>query len=68
MTHARFAIQPDLGARLREERRAIKLSQRALAGLIGVTNLTILAYERGTSPITAPTLHKLADAGVDVYY
>ena len=38
----------DLGAIVRQKRRQEKLSQKALADLVGVSHVTVLALEKGT--------------------
>lgn len=63
-----FPIRPGIGARLKEERKALSLSQEALGQKIGVAKLTVFSYEKELSPLDVRMLAKLSAAGVDVYY
>jgi transcriptional regulator with XRE-family HTH domain len=58
-----------VGARVRERRVVLGLTQQRLAGLIGVTCQQVYKYERGGSRIAAARLYQIARAlGVDVGY
>lgn len=59
-------IARGVGKRLKAERNRLGLSQEELAARIGVTKITVFAYEHETSPMTVPTLVKLAEAGVSL--
>lgn len=63
-TSARSATVDDLrlGARVRELRKSIGMSQCGLAALIGVTNAQLHRYERGASRIPASRLINIAAA------
>jgi transcriptional regulator with XRE-family HTH domain len=59
-------IAKGIGKRLRAERKRLALTQEQLATRIGVTTVTIFAYEHETSPMTVPTLIKLAEVGINL--
>lgn len=59
-------IARGVGKRLKAERNRLGLSQEELANRIGVTKLTVFAYEHETSPLTVPTLVKLAESGISL--
>lgn len=54
------------GARLKEERFRLGLSQRELATIGGVTRTSQMLYEKGTRPPTAEYLMRIMEAGVDM--
>lgn len=56
------------GARLREERERLGLTQQALGEAAGVTNITQSNYEAGRRSPAADYLAAAAAAGVDVLY
>lgn len=49
-----------IGARIRQRRTALKLSQEKLAELIGVTFQQIQKYEKGVNRVSAATLYRIA--------
>lgn len=49
-----------VGARIRERRQTLKISQEVLGNLLGVTFQQIQKYERGTNRVGAGRLWKLA--------
>ena len=54
LTQARQVLRElnlEPGKRLREQRRALRLSQEALAHKLGVTSTTVARWERGESPV-----------------
>ena len=51
-----------VGARIRERRRAVGLSQRQVADQIGVGDQDITKYERGVHRISAGRLYEIARA------
>src|SRR5689334_7344824 len=58
-----------IGARLRERRVALGLTQQQLAELVGITYQQAHKYETGANRISSGRLHALAGAlGVDVGY
>lgn len=58
-----------LSKRLKETRKANKLTQEELGSKIGVTKVSICCYENGTRTPTLDTLVDLANAlGVDITY
>jgi transcriptional regulator with XRE-family HTH domain len=56
------ALDIAIGARVRERRRAIRMSQSALAKQLGVTFQQVQKYERGTNRISGSTLVRIAAA------
>lgn len=58
----------EIGARLAEERRRLKLSQSAMAECGGIVKVTQLNYEMGRRAPDAAYLALVAGAGVDVLY
>ena len=63
------AVDQHVGARMRERRIMLGLSQQQLAELIGVTYQQANKYERGINRISAGRLSRIATAlGVDVEY
>jgi transcriptional regulator with XRE-family HTH domain len=56
------AIDIAVGARVRERRRAIRMSQLALAKQLGVTFQQVQKYERGANRISGSTLVRTAAA------
>lgn len=58
----------DIGARLKEERERLNVSQAALAEIGGKKKLAQLKYEQGESSPTAAYLERIAAIGVDVLY
>lgn len=61
-------IYTDIGARLREERERLGLSQPAMGEIGGVKKLTQLNYEKGDRTPDASYLSNLAKFGLDVQY
>ena len=60
-----------IGARIRERRMMLGLTQQELAGVIGVTFQQMHKYEKATNRISAGRLHTLAQAlevTVDYFY
>ena len=57
-----------IGARLKEERERLKLTQVELAALAGVTNVTQSRYEAGATAPNASYLAQFAFAGADILY
>jgi len=53
-------VDEHVGARLRQLRKGIKLSQSALAERLGLTFQQVQKYERGTNRISASKLHEAA--------
>jgi transcriptional regulator with XRE-family HTH domain len=62
-------IDRHIGARLRERRIALGLTQQQLAELLGIAYQQVHKYEKGTNRIAAGRLYTIAQAiGVDVGY
>lgn len=57
-----------VGARLKEERQRLGLSQQRMAGVAGVSKNTAINWEKGDTSPTASALLALADAGADAVY
>lgn len=57
-----------IGARLREERERLGLSQPAFAALVGTTKQTLFSWEKGKTAPDGFQLAALVNAGVDVMY
>lgn len=57
-----------IGARFREERKRLDLSQEALATQIFTSGRTVKNYESGESSPKASELARIADLGGDVLY
>lgn len=57
-----------IGARLKEERERLKLSQTAFGDIGEVGKTTVIAWERGTAFPNAAFLEAAATFGVDVAY
>jgi transcriptional regulator with XRE-family HTH domain len=55
-----MAIHAHIGARIRAGRRALGMSQTALADTIGITFQQLQKYERGVNRISAVRLQRLA--------
>src|SRR3954451_2751025 len=65
------AADKHVGRRIREWRSMLGVSQRALAGQIGVTNQQLHMYEQGTYRISAASLYRVARSlgvGVDCFF
>ena len=63
------AVERHVGARIRERRVMLGLSQHDIAGLLGVSVQHANSYERGANRVTAGRLHQVAEAlGVGVGY
>ena len=58
----------EIGARLREERDRLGLSQLAMAEVCGVTMRSLRNYEKGDRQPDASCLAAMATAGADVLY
>lgn len=56
------------GARLREERERLKLSQAQLADKIGISRVTLGRYESGKREVGADVFDKLGQLGMQVEY
>jgi len=63
-----LTIPDGFGARLREERERLGLSQTALAEIGGVKRLTQSQYEKETSSPSVRYLNAIASADIDVEY
>lgn len=62
-------VDKHVGARMRERRIMLGLTQQQMAELIGVTYHQTLKYEKGINRIAASRLYHIAQAlGVDVGY
>lgn len=61
-------MQSCIGARLREERERLGLSQRSMGEIGGVKKLTQLNYEKGERAPDTIYLTALAGIGVDIVY
>lgn len=55
------------GARIKEERKRLGLSQQVIAGSVGVSREMWLRYEAGAEP-GADVLTRAAEHGIDVYF
>src|SRR3954451_21124734 len=65
------AADKHVGRRIREWRSMLGVSQRALAGQIGVTNQQLHMYEQGTYRISAASLYRVARSlgvGIDCFF
>jgi transcriptional regulator with XRE-family HTH domain len=58
----------EIGARLKDERQRIGLSQEATGDFLGVTRRTVLCWEAGNPPIRTDMLIGLARHGFDAVY
>lgn len=58
----------DIGARLREERDRLELSQDAVAEHVGTSRRTQLAWEKGDQFPNAEVLRRASELGIDVLY
>lgn len=54
--------------RLREERKRLRLTQKQLASMLGITEQAQIAYEKDRLPQFAEYLEGIARAGADVSY
>jgi transcriptional regulator with XRE-family HTH domain len=54
------AIEDHVGARIRERRIMVGLTQKQLATLMGVTYQQVLKYERGINRVSASRLYEIA--------
>jgi transcriptional regulator with XRE-family HTH domain len=61
-------LTTELGARLREERNRLGLSQPKLAEAVGVSKNTVIAWEKGTTSPNAVQLSGLSVLKFDVLY
>lgn len=61
-------IAEEIGARLQEERKRLKLNQDELGNLLGVSRRTIAAYEAGASEAGMVLLSNAAKVGFDILY
>ena len=64
-------VDRHVGARVRERRVMLGMSQHDIAGLLGVTDQQAYKYERGINRISAGRLHQVARAlgvGIDHFY
>lgn len=59
-TERATAADFEIGARIRQKRRELRVSQTALANAIGVTFQQVQKYENGNNRITASRLHQVA--------
>ncbi len=55
-------LDQQIGANIRERRRALNISQSHLAELIGVTFQQVQKYEKGVNRVAASTLVNIANA------
>jgi transcriptional regulator with XRE-family HTH domain len=55
-------VDRHLGLRLRMRRLALRMSQTALAELLGITFQQVQKYEKGTNRVSASTLQKLSES------
>ena len=65
------AADQHVGRRIREWRMMLGVSQRTLAGQIGVTSQQLRKYERGTHRVPAASLYRIArrlGVGVDCFF
>lgn len=58
----------EIGGRLREERKRLKLSQEKSAELSGVSRRAYVDWEKGTASPSASALSAMAEHGFDVLY
>lgn len=63
-----FYFMFELGARLREERQRLKLSQVVLAKEVAVSKPTMIAWEKGNTSPTAVQMSRMSELGFDVLY
>lgn len=57
-----------IGARLKEERNRLKLTQPEFAAAAGAAKRTLIEWEKGETSPSAVQLSALRDIGVDVFY
>ena len=62
MSRVKTSVDAFVGGRIKQRRKALGMSQVALAEALGVTFQQIQKYERGANRIAAGALYKMADA------
>ena len=62
MSRVKTSVDAFVGGRIKQRRKALGMSQVALAETLGVTFQQIQKYERGANRIAAGALYKMADA------
>jgi transcriptional regulator with XRE-family HTH domain len=60
------ALRAAIGRRLREARQKLGLTQTQLGDRLEVTQLSVSAYESGTTSLRADQLHRLHELGMDI--
>lgn len=63
-----LSSRAEIGARLKEERQKLSISQAQLGKLCGVSGRTVLTWEMGESKLPAQQLLALANHGIDSVY
>lgn len=62
-------IDVHVGARVKERRKSLKLTQQDLAKALGLTFQQVQKYERGANRVSASKLHKISETlGVPISY
>ena len=56
------AVNAHVGARIRDLRRSVKLTQRGLGDKVGLTPQQIQKYESGANGVSAPMMQRIATA------
>lgn len=59
-------LPPAVGSRLAKVRKSLGLTQQAFADLVGITQATLSAMERGQSPVSSEVLYGLAGHAPEV--
>ena len=62
MEETMFVSNHEIGAALRRRRKALKLSQEALADIIGISHQQVQRYEYGSDRLNVVKLQELAQA------
>lgn len=68
MSNSKLEIFFEIGERLKEERKRIKITQEELSACLKLTSRTWGSYERGQSTPDAWILSELEKKGIDIYY
>ena len=63
-----MGIFMSFSARLKEERKRLKITQKKLAEAVGITEQAQVSYEKGRQPQFSGYLEALAREGLDVAY